>query len=102
MQFLRGNLERNWIQPWHPRINAVKVASVLEKTEFVGNDLKVVFTDTVLLLFQKSIPYLGVDGAWWLSRTSNPLCPARTGMGGFDSLTLPPEHWFLGADNDKT
>jgi len=88
------------MQLWHLRINAVKVAFVLEKTEIVGNDLRVGFPDTVLLLDQKAIPYLGVDGARWLSRTSNPLYPARTGMGGFDSLTLPPEHCFLEADND--
>ena len=34
---------------------------------------------------------MGADGARWLSRTSNPLYPVTTGMGGFDSLPLPPK-----------
>ena len=32
----------------------------------------------------------GVDGARWLLRTSNPLCLVTSGVGGFDSLALPP------------
>ena len=33
---------------------------------------------------------LGVDGARWPLRTSNPLCLVTSGVGGFDSLALPP------------
>ena len=39
----------------------------------------------------------GVDGARWLLRTSNPLCLVTSGVGGFDSLALPPEN--KGADS---
>ena len=34
---------------------------------------------------------MGVDGARWLLRTSNPLCLVTSGVGGFDSLALPPD-----------
>ncbi len=32
----------------------------------------------------------GVDGARWLLRSSKPLCLVKSGVGGFDSLALPP------------
>ena len=35
-------------------------------------------------------PIGGVEGARWLLRTSNPLCLVTSGVGGFDSLALPP------------
>ena len=35
-------------------------------------------------------PSTGVDGARWPLRTSNPLCLVTSGVGGFDSLALPP------------
>ena len=35
---------------------------------------------------------MGVDGARWLLRTSNPLCLVTSGVGGFDSLALPPDN----------
>ena len=38
-----------------------------------------------------SARYAGVDGARWLLRTSNPLCLVTSGVGGFDSLALPPK-----------
>lgn len=33
---------------------------------------------------------MGVDLAWWLARTSNPLAGSDPVRGGFDSHTLPP------------
>ena len=32
-------------------------------------------------------------GFWCASRTSNPVLPATSGHGGFDSHTLPPVHF---------
>jgi len=37
----------------------------------------------------------GVDGARWPLRTSNPLCLVTSGVGGFDSLALPPTFSYL-------
>jgi len=36
---------------------------------------------------------MGVDRARWLLRTSNPLCLVTSGVGGFDSLALPPDNF---------
>ena len=33
---------------------------------------------------------MGVHVGWCRRRTSNPVCPAFSGIGGFDSHTLPP------------
>ena len=33
---------------------------------------------------------MGVHVGWCRRRTSNPVCPAYGGIGGFDSHTLPP------------
>ena len=38
---------------------------------------------------------MGVDGARWPLRTSNPLCLVTSGVGGFDSLALPPDNFQL-------
>ena len=38
---------------------------------------------------------LGVHVGWCRRRTSNPVCPAYSGIGGFDSHTLPPYFIFL-------
>lgn len=32
----------------------------------------------------------GVNGAWWLPRSSKPMRPDSVGLGGFDSHALPP------------
>ena len=40
-------------------------------------------------------PYVGVEGARWLLRTSNPLCLVTSGVGGFDSLALPPQFFMI-------
>ena len=42
-------------------------------------------TDKIL-----SVLNTGVDGARWPLRSSKPLCLVRSGVGGFDSLALPP------------
>ena len=42
-----------------------------------------------------SLSTRGVDGARWPLRSSKPLCLVRSGVGGFDSLALPPGSFSL-------
>ena len=37
---------------------------------------------------------MGVHVGWCRRRTSNPVCPAYGGIGGFDSHTLPPSIYY--------
>lgn len=37
------------------------------------------------------IVLMGVDGSWWVPRTSNPMWGGSAVLGGFDSHTFPPK-----------
>ena len=48
------------------------------------------FTIEIARALRFAFRRMGVDGAWWLPRSSKPLRPDNVGLGGFDSHTLPP------------
>ena len=44
-----------------------------------------------IILDYNNIVLMGVDGSWWVPRTSNPMWGGSAVLGGFDSHTLPPK-----------